>query len=325
MPLMLTKMVGIPVFFLPLLVVAAGGARPPPVPSPRARPLSPLDQFVRQFFPATAASSSSSRNDVYSANKRALLAAIASARAGGGGDRATILSCVAALESQYAETQRPGQQQKQRPNACAAGKWSLVYSTKERASSTSDASTKSAVDQLSAQAYSVFFRFAPFLAGGQDTAAAAAAPAAKADGLPKKLRLAVSNTQEVDLAAGRALNTVTVAAPALTRWRLRIVVAGDVNEAVDGATGAPSPDVLAVTFTNFLVEFLPPSVRRTAEAADRDDAIAAAAVDAATTPAWTLALPLPRPTGSLRTTFCDSDLRVSRGGQGGVFVVKRIP
>ena len=322
-------MVGVLVFFLPLLVVAAGGARPPPVPSARARPVSPLDQFVRQFFPVTAASSSSSRNDVYSANKRALLAAIASARAGGGSDRATILSCVAALESQYAETQRPGrQQQKQRPNACAAGKWSLVYSTKERASSTSEASTKSAVDQLSAQAYNVFFKFAPFLAGDQDTAAAAAAaiaPPAKADGLPKKLRLAVSNTQEVDLAAGRALNTVTVAAPALTRWRLRIVVAGDVNEAVDGATGAPSPDVLAVTFTNFLVEFLPPPVRRTAEAADRDDAIAAAAVDTMTTPAWTLALPLPRPTGSLRTTFCDSDLRVSRGGQGGVFVVKRIP
>jgi len=318
------------IFLLPLFVVA-GGARPPPVPSARARLVSPLDQFVRQFFPATAASSSSSRNDVYSANKRALLAAIASARAGGGSDRATILSCVAALESQYAETQRPGQQQqKQRPNACAAGKWSLVYSTKERASSASEASTKSAVDQLSAQAYNVFFKFAPFLAGGQDTAAAAdaaaaIAPAAKADGLPKKLRLAVSNTQEVDLAAGRALNTVTVAAPALTRWRLRIVVAGDVNEAVDGATGAPSPDVLAVTFTNFLVEFLSPPVRRTAEAADGDDAIAAAAVDTMTTPAWTLALPLPRPTGSLRTTFCDSDLRVSRGGQGGVFVVKRIP
>jgi len=322
-------MVLVLVFLLPLLVIAAGGARPPPVPSARARPVSPLDQFVRQFFPATAASSSSSRNDVYSANKRALLAAIASARAGGGSDRATILSCVAALESQYAETQRPGrQQQKQRPNACAAGKWSLVYSTKERASSTSEASTKSAVDQLSAQAYNVFFKFAPFLAGGQDTAAAAAAaiaPPAKTDGLPKKLRLAVSNTQEVDLAAGRALNTVTVAAPALTRWRLRIVVAGDVNEAVDGATGAPSPDVLAVTFTNFLVEFLSPPVRRTAEAADGDDAIAAAAVDTMTTPAWTLALPLPRPTGSLRTTFCDSDLRVSRGGQGGVFVVKRIP
>ena len=315
------------IFLLPLFVVA-GGARPLSVPSARARLVSPLDQFVRQFFPATAASSSSSRNDVYSANKRALLAAIASARAGGGSDRATILSCVAALESQYAETQRPGrQQQKQRPNACATGKWSLVYSTKERASSTSEASTKSAVNQLSAQAYNVFFKFAPFLAGGQDTAAAAAAiaPAAKADGLPKKLRLAVSNTQEVDLAAGRALNTVTVAAPALTRWRLRIVVAGDVSEALDGATGAPSPDVLAVTFTNFLVEFLSPPVRRTAEAADGDDAIAAAAVDAATTPAWTLALPLPRPTGSLRTTFCDSDLRVSRGGQGGVFVVKRMP
>ena len=38
-----------------------------------------------------------------------------------------------------------------------------------------------------------------------------------------------------------------------------------------------------------------------------------------------LAIPLPRPKGTLRTTFCDESLRVSRGGQGGLFVVKRLP
>ena len=37
-----------------------------------------------------------------------------------------------------------------------------------------------------------------------------------------------------------------------------------------------------------------------------------------------LRLPLPRPVGSLRTTHCDEDLRVSRGGRGGVFLLKRM-
>ena len=38
-----------------------------------------------------------------------------------------------------------------------------------------------------------------------------------------------------------------------------------------------------------------------------------------------LVVPLPRPVGSLRTTFCDETMRVSRGGRGGVFVLKRLP
>ena len=35
-------------------------------------------------------------------------------------------------------------------------------------------------------------------------------------------------------------------------------------------------------------------------------------------------LPLPRPVGKLRTTFCDADMRLSRGGRGGIFVLRRI-
>mmetsp|Transcript_34900 Transcript_34900/g.58654 ORF Transcript_34900/g.58654 Transcript_34900/m.58654 type:complete len:266 (+) Transcript_34900:160-957(+) len=38
-----------------------------------------------------------------------------------------------------------------------------------------------------------------------------------------------------------------------------------------------------------------------------------------------LKLPLPRPVGSLRTTFIDQDIRIGRGGRGGVFVTLRIP
>ena len=37
-----------------------------------------------------------------------------------------------------------------------------------------------------------------------------------------------------------------------------------------------------------------------------------------------LRVPLPRPVGTLRTTFCDEELRVSRGGRGGVFVLRRL-
>ena len=37
-----------------------------------------------------------------------------------------------------------------------------------------------------------------------------------------------------------------------------------------------------------------------------------------------VAIPLPRPKGSLRTTYLDASFRISRGGQGGVFIVKRV-
>lgn len=37
-----------------------------------------------------------------------------------------------------------------------------------------------------------------------------------------------------------------------------------------------------------------------------------------------LRLPLPRPRGGLETTFCDETLRLSRGGRGGLFVLKRL-
>lgn len=36
-------------------------------------------------------------------------------------------------------------------------------------------------------------------------------------------------------------------------------------------------------------------------------------------------LPLPRPRGTLNTTFCDDTLRVSRGGRGGLFITNRAP
>ena len=37
-----------------------------------------------------------------------------------------------------------------------------------------------------------------------------------------------------------------------------------------------------------------------------------------------LRLPLPRPVGTVSNSYCDDDLRVSRGGRGGVFVLRRL-
>ena len=37
-----------------------------------------------------------------------------------------------------------------------------------------------------------------------------------------------------------------------------------------------------------------------------------------------LQFPLPRPKGTLKTTYCDDTLRISRGGSGGVFIVNRV-
>ena len=37
-----------------------------------------------------------------------------------------------------------------------------------------------------------------------------------------------------------------------------------------------------------------------------------------------LRLPLPRPVGTVANSYCDDDLRVSRGGRGGVFVLRRL-
>ena len=34
--------------------------------------------------------------------------------------------------------------------------------------------------------------------------------------------------------------------------------------------------------------------------------------------------PLPRPRGTLDTTFCDDTMRISRGGRGGVFILTRM-
>jgi len=93
-----------------------------------------------------------------------------------------------------------------------------------------------------------------------------------------------ANIQEISLASRSIINTVTIKGPI----KLAIVVEGE----CEASPAQSISDPVGVIFTAFTINGL--------------------------------RLPLPRPKGSLRTTFCDDDLRISRGGQGGIFIVKRL-
>jgi hypothetical protein len=147
-----------------------------------------------------------------------------------------------------------------------------------------------AFPRVSDRLYKAFFAFAPALAGSAETNAKG-----------------VSNTQVVDLKNGSVDNVVDAQLP----WPL-----GEVRVGVRGEIEALDADAreVAVTFTEWEIGPKPPS-GETASGDWKPNRTP-------TTP--TLRLPLPRPRGVLRNTFCDSTMRVSRGGRGGVFVVSRV-
>ena len=111
-----------------------------------------------------------------------------------------------------------------------------------------------------------------------------------------------SNEQYVSLAERCVDNRVRVPLPGWFRSFLpssrvlEIRVEGEVRE-------ADEPDLLAVTFRECSFAL---SAGGDAEEGPR------------------LRVPLPRPVGTLRTTHCDEEMRISRGGRGGVFVLKRL-
>jgi len=112
---------------------------------------------------------------------------------------------------------------------------------------------------------------------------------AQADGATSAAR----NEQTVSLARGRVLNTVRIPVPALGSTSAIVLdVHGSVARTSD-------PNSVTVCFERCDVAWAGGGGRIT--------------------------VPLPRPVGSLRTTYCDDSLRVSRGGRGGVFVLKRLP
>ena len=155
--------------------------------------------------------------------------------------------------------------------ASVGGRWSLVYSTQTQGSD----EEQSFLGAINGALYRGFFRFAPFLAGGQENVLQAIGP----------FGFSVGNEQLVDVVNKRVDNRVALRFGPGKGVKLNVQVIGELE-------GKDERD-LAITFTSFKV---PPS----------------------------LELPLPRPTGRLRTTFCDSTMRLSRGGRGGLFVLRRL-
>ena len=103
-----------------------------------------------------------------------------------------------------------------------------------------------------------------------------------------------SNEQWIDLTNCEVRNRVRVTLP-FTKDRLEIRVNGDAKPAGTDAT-------------NLQVVFRECSFQLGAKGS------------------WpVVSVPLPRPVGSLRTTHVDDELRISRGGRGGVFVLRRMP
>mmetsp|Transcript_1980 Transcript_1980/g.7085 ORF Transcript_1980/g.7085 Transcript_1980/m.7085 type:complete len:362 (+) Transcript_1980:132-1217(+) len=250
--------------------------------------------------------------------KRELLAAIAAAQRQRGAGRQRVLDAARALEDAAALT--PGEtpftsaaemdelHRRQRDAMrCVSGRWSLVYSTQvqeqratpERQQQVQPSSQeRRPLQQLSRAAYSAFFRFAPFLAGSQD----ARRPADQQAELVK-----ATNEQVVQLEAGAVENIVELTTAVARNYSLLLRVFGEVQ------AREREPLEVEVTFTSASVILLRRSAPSTAETA-KDEALL-----------FDLQLPLPRPVGVLRTTFCDDALRLARGSRGGLFITARLP
>jgi len=188
------------------------------------------------------------------------------------------------------------------PLSSPAGRWSLIYSTQNIIKNEKDLNpTMDLIDSViqgsTSAIYRIFFQFAPALAGSQGDMSSQTA---------SLLSPRVSNEQIVDLDNCVVDNKVT-AKLGPEGPELRINVLGECKtsklrpengEGVDTNRLRPPSFPLDVTFTEFTVGI----PNRLAP----------------------IRIPLPRPRGYLDTTFCYEDLRISRGGRGGIFILKRI-
>ena len=225
-----------------------------------------------------SASVSAATTDDKDDAKRELLRAVAALRRGNASAR-DVASAIKRVESFES-------------NGDARGRWTLAYS----ANFDDDSNVKAAaspleslgvsdeiVQEVTKTLYSVFFKFAPWLAGSAETN-----------------RTGARNVQLVDVDGGVVRNEVELdvaSLPTLPMSTLTIGVDGEIE----------TEDALArrafVTFTSFDVQLR-------------------FARGEAKTPK--VSIPLPRPRGSLNTTFCDDSMRISRGGRGGVFILTRL-
>ena len=176
-------------------------------------------------------------------------------------------------------------------SASADGRWALLFSTQGAPEVGQPAGTIPLVQPLIDATYATFFRIAPALAGAQQ------------DGAAERF-----NEQRVSLAAGVIENRVRVPLPS------GVPIGSALEIRVDGLVApidaGAGEEQLRVEFTECAFRLLPKGGGGGGGGGGG---------------ARGLVVPLPRPVGSLRTTFCDATLRVSRGGRGGVFVLKRLP
>lgn len=168
-----------------------------------------------------------------------------------------------------------------------SGDWSLVYSTQIGLSQKTEGK-ENLVDNLTGRLYQTFFKVAPFLAGGQDTS----------NNYLFSDVIKVSNRQVLDTSKGVVNNTVVIKLPNGLSTKISVNgVLGESFLSTGSPVGQKDSIILPVEFSDFSLQLgTLPAVR----------------------------LPLPRPKGQLRTTFCDGDLRISRGGRGGIFIAKKI-
>ena len=224
-------------------------------------------------------------DDCVSFTKRALLSAVSASRKPGADARV----CKAAILDACASLETFGAVGGVIPFADVSGRWSLVYSTNDASSSAALGPLAAVLDDDAFQKVSSQLYKAFF------TFAPALAGSAETNAK------GVANTQIVDLETGVVDNVVNATLP----WPI-----GEVHIGVRGEVRALDAEAREVTviFTEWEIGPAPTSDN----GSERN-------------PPQTLRLPLPRPQGVLRNTFCDSTLRVSRGGRGGVFITSRLP
>ncbi|EEH60255.1 uncharacterized protein MICPUCDRAFT_50302 [Micromonas pusilla CCMP1545] len=165
-----------------------------------------------------------------------------------------------------------------------SGRWSLVYSTSDASSALGPLQAVLDDDAFQKLVDTLYKTFFTFL----PSLAGSAETGARG----------VANQQMVDIENGRVVNVVDV----------ELAFGGAVRVGVMGTIEAKDPDAreVVVTFTDWEIGPAPGLSDGGAGEQPR------------------VRLPLPRPKGALKNTFCDETLRISRGGRGGVFITSRV-
>jgi len=205
------------------------------------------------------------------------------------------------------------------------GRWSLVYSTRiDKNAYSSSSSSSDFVDLLTGNLYKLFFRFAPFLAGSSGSSNSDV----DVDQKPKANRAAkeeeeeeekeasapfiAANEQIIDLQAQSIINTVRIRIKGIESRPVVITVKGLVKIKEEEEEGEKEEKKMAERRSSSSNN----KSGRSSSSTMLDVIFTSFDVNGFT-------LPLPRPKGTLTTTYIDEDLRVGRGGRGGVFIVKR--